>query len=55
MLIEVGGVWQLAGLADWKYWKGEMSDFRAGIYGQVTYQVRISHYAGWIDSVIAAQ
>ena len=52
VLLEVDGVWELAGLADRRFWKGDLASYRRGIYGQVTYQVRISHYAGWIDRVM---
>jgi secreted trypsin-like serine protease len=54
VLIQANGSWKLAGLAAWKAWQGDLANFRAGIYGQVSYQVRVSHYAEWIDGVIAA-
>lgn len=55
VLLQVGGVWDLAGLADRRFWTGDLADYRRGIYWQVTYQVRISHYAGWIDSAMTAR
>ena len=55
VLIEVGGTWKLAGLASHKIAVGDLSEFRAGVYGQVGHQTRISYYAGWIDGTIAAQ
>jgi hypothetical protein len=51
VLIKHQGSWILAGLASWKFAVGELSKFRPGIYGQISYQVRVSHYANWIDSV----
>jgi len=53
VLVEIDGVWELAGLADRRFWTGDLASYRRGIYGQLTYQVRISHYASWIDSVMA--
>jgi hypothetical protein len=53
VLIRVRGQWQLAGLADWKSWQGDLAKFQPGIYGQTTYQVRVSYFAPWIDAVIA--
>ncbi len=55
LLIEVDGKWTLAGLTAWQFATGDISDFQPGRYGQVSYLVRISHYADWADSVIAAQ
>jgi hypothetical protein len=55
LLVDVGGQWQLAGLAAWKYQdvQGKAADTRAGVYGQTSKNVRISHYADWIGSVMA--
>ena len=54
LLIEVDGKVTLAGLTAWQFATGDISSFRPGRYGQTSYMVRISHYAEWIDSVIAA-
>src|SRR6185436_3755120 len=56
VLIEVDGTWRLAGLTSWKFLEGEfdLASFRPGRYGQVSKNVRISHYAEWIDAVISA-
>lgn len=54
LLIEVDGKWTLAGLTAWQFATGDISDFKPGLYGQVNYLARISHYAKWIDSVMAA-
>ena len=52
LLIEARGTWLLAGLASWKYWEGSMEDFRAGNYGQVSYHVRLAHYASWMEEIM---
>ena len=52
VLINVGGNWQVAGVVSRKFATGQLSEFRCCRYGQVTYQVRISRYASWIDSTI---
>jgi len=59
VLIEVKGDWQLAGLASYvgggKYRdKGTLAGFQPGHYGQLTYQVRISHYIPWIEATLAS-
>lgn len=55
VLIDEGGRQQLAGLASWnKYAQSSVRPFHAGLYGQVVYNVRISRYAAWIDSVVSA-
>jgi len=55
LLIDDGGEWRLAGLVSWNYWKGAFSEYRAGTYGNEFYNVRISYYTGWIDSVMVAR
>ena len=52
IFIEVNRRWQLAGVVSHKLATGKLSDFRCCRYGQVTYQVRISRYADWIDSTV---
>ena len=54
VLVEVDGQWQLAGLASWKYWEGDLAGFKAGFYGQTSYQVRLSSYVAWIESVMTS-
>ena len=56
VLVDAGGQWQLVGLASWKYQAnaGKAADARAGVYGQTSKNVRISHYAEWIGGVLAA-
>lgn len=55
LLIEVDDRWVLAGLGAWKVVSGDVRTARPGRYGQTTCNVRLSHYADWIDSVIAQQ
>ncbi len=55
LLIKDAGAWTLAGLTSWQFVRGDLSAFRPGHYGQVSYQVRLSHYADWIDSVVAEE
>lgn len=53
-LIQVKGQWQVAGLASWKRGKDNAILLHPGFYGQTNYNVRVSHYANWIDRVIVA-
>ena len=55
VLIKDKGVWKLAAVASWKRWDGDLSDLRAGIYGQLSYQTRLSYYRSWIASVMARE
>ncbi len=52
LLIQVRGQWQVAGLVSWKRGKDNSILLHPGFYGQTNYNVRLSHYANWIDSVI---
>lgn len=45
---------ELAGIVSRKSATGNLSDFRCCRYGQITFQVRISRYARWIDKIIGA-
>ena len=53
-LIQSGDQWLLAGLGSWKVVQGNVLTARPGRYGQVACNVRMSHYADWIDSVMSA-
>lgn len=53
VLIQVGDQWSLAGLASWKVVQGDVRTARPGHYGQTSCNVRLSHYTGWIESVIS--
>lgn len=55
VMVQDDGPWQLAGLASWKVVQGHVMTARPGRYGQTSCNVRLSHYAGWIDSVISGQ
>jgi hypothetical protein len=53
VLIQTGKDWVLAGLTSWS---DPQSAIRIpGRYGQISCNVRLSHYQDWIESVIAAQ
>lgn len=52
VLLQHNRRWELAGLASWKSAQGKLSEFRPGLYGQRSYQVRISHYLPWIEATI---
>lgn len=54
VLIEVDGQWQLAGLTAWTYWQGDIASYRAGLYDLISYNVRLSHYAKWIEKIMAS-
>lgn len=59
VLIEVDGQWHLAGLTAWTQAEGDpklvdLKTFRTGLYGQISYNVRLSSYAEWVDGVISA-
>ncbi|MBD9370681.1 trypsin-like serine protease [Xanthomonas sp. XNM01] len=49
-LIEVDGQWQLAGLSAWKVVQGDVRTARPGRYGQTSCNVRLRHYADWIET-----
>jgi hypothetical protein len=53
VLILSRGAWRLAGLTSWKSAEGNPADFHPGLYGQISYSVRLSHYADWMRRVMA--
>jgi secreted trypsin-like serine protease len=53
VLVRIEDRWLLAGLASWKVVQGNVMTARPGRYGQVTCNVRLSHYGEWIESVVA--
>jgi hypothetical protein len=53
VLMQVNGHWTLVGLADRAFWVGPLSKFKQGIYGQMFFNTRVSHYASWLDDVMA--
>lgn len=53
VLIQTGKDWLLAGLTSWS---DPQSTIRTpGRYGQITCNVRLSHYKDWIESVVSAE
>lgn len=54
VLMQVDGHWTLVGFADRAFWVGPMKSFKQGIYGQMFFNTRISHYASWLDEVMAS-
>ena len=48
ILLKVRGKWQLAGLVSHKFAGGNLKDFKCCVYGQITYQSRLSYYLPWI-------
>lgn len=54
-LVQVGDQWALAGLAAWGFIHGDVRITRPGLYGQFTCNVRLGHYIGWIEEVMAEQ
>ncbi len=55
VLIEDGGQWRVAGLGSWKVIAGDLRTARPGRYGQTACNVRLGHYAGWIEEVISGR
>ncbi|MBA8683060.1 trypsin-like serine protease [Stenotrophomonas tumulicola] len=55
VLVEVGNEWLLSGVASWKVVEGHVLTAKYGRYGQVACNVRLSHYADWIESVMSGQ
>lgn len=55
VLVEAEGQRRVAGLASWKILQGNPVTTRPGAYGQSGCNVRLSRYAGWIESVIGAE
>jgi hypothetical protein len=55
VLIQVDEQWLLAGLASWKVVQGDVRTVRPGLYGQTACNVRLSHYADWIESEISVR
>lgn len=61
-LIQVKGQWLLAGLTSWdaryeraRVLQGDFTAFRPGLYGQISCNVRLSHYIEWIENEISVQ
>lgn len=54
-LILIDDQWTLAGLAAWGFMHGDLRNARPGLYGQLTCNVRLSHYIEWIEGVMAEE
>jgi hypothetical protein len=54
VLMQVKGQWEVAGLTSWKRRKDTAVLLHPGFYGQINYNVRVSHYVKWIDGVIVS-
>lgn len=52
VLIQTGKDWLLAGLTSWS--DPQSTNRTPGRYGQITCNVRLSHYKGWIEGVTSA-
>jgi hypothetical protein len=55
VLIQVKDQWVLAGLPSWATAQGDVRTLRMGLYGQTSCNVRISHYADWIERNMSSQ
>lgn len=55
VLIQNEGQRALAGLASWKFVHGHVMTARPGRYGQISCNVRVSHYREWIEGVMSGQ
>ncbi len=53
MLMQAGDPWVLAGLTSWV--DAQSTVRTPGRYGQVSCNVRLSHYQAWIMSVVTAE
>jgi secreted trypsin-like serine protease len=53
VLIQARNDWILAGLTSWS--DPQSTNRTPGRYGQITCNVRLSHYEGWIESIISGQ
>ena len=51
-VITENGKTYLVGLSSWQFWRGDLANFKGGLYGTTAYQVRVSNYRDWIESVL---
>ncbi|NQZ89355.1 MAG: trypsin-like serine protease [Colwellia sp.] len=52
LIIDKNGKQYLAGLFSWDYVEGDLKSFKHGLYGGMSYQVRVSTYVKWIEQQI---
>jgi secreted trypsin-like serine protease len=55
VLLNIQGTRQLVGLVSHKFATGQLGKIRCYLYGQIIYQVRISHYTKWIEAVMSGK
>lgn len=53
VLIQQQDQWRLAGLTSWKVVQGHVMTSRPGRYGQISCNVRLSHYAEWMERILS--
>lgn len=53
ILVAVGNEWHVAGIAAWKRGEVEGTEIHPGRYGEISYGVRLGHYADWIETTMA--
>lgn len=51
LLIQDKGTWMLAGIAAFKYVEGDPTMYKPGLYGELSYSLRLSYYIPWITQV----
>ncbi len=54
VLVEVDGKWFVAGLTSWMSGASKFNDFRSGVYGQTSNNIRLSNYVKWIETTMSA-
>lgn len=53
ILVAVDNEWHVAGIAAWKRGEVDGTEIHPGRYGEISYGVRLGHYAGWIETITA--
>lgn len=51
LLVQENGNWRLAAIAAFKYVEGDPTTFKPGVYGQLSYNLRVSYYRPWIAQI----
>lgn len=51
ILVAVDDEWHVAGVASWKRGEVDGTEIHPGRYGEISYGVRLGHYAGWIETI----
>jgi hypothetical protein len=55
VFLKVRGLLTVVGLMWRLYAAGDLANYRYFVYEDETYEVRMSHYAPWIDQVMAGE